>query len=204
MRAGDNIRLRADGRYEARYIKERDAMGHAIYASCYGHTYDEALNKRNEIVGEKYSIRRMNLLILGAGVLGKEVLELAESLRVFNKIDFLEDINTNPDAIGKCSNVADYKDEYPLAIPAIGDSIIRKRWFNDIVSKGFIVPTLIHPNANVARHVDLGDGTVICAGANVGLNVKTGFSCIISSGATINRGMVLPNWTLIDSGDIVI
>lgn len=42
MRTGDNIRLRADGRYEARYIKERTESGRAVYGSCYGKTYEEA------------------------------------------------------------------------------------------------------------------------------------------------------------------
>ena len=42
MRGNGNIRQRADGRYEARYVKGRDQRGRALYASCYGRTYEDA------------------------------------------------------------------------------------------------------------------------------------------------------------------
>ena len=45
LRTGDNIRLRSDGRYEARYIKRYDENGKAIWGYSYGKTYDEVNEK---------------------------------------------------------------------------------------------------------------------------------------------------------------
>lgn len=44
-RRGENIRKRKDGRWEGRYIKERDFQGKAKYASVYGKSYSEVKTK---------------------------------------------------------------------------------------------------------------------------------------------------------------
>ncbi|WP_029199521.1 phage integrase central domain-containing protein [Oribacterium sp. NK2B42] len=59
-RTGENIYKRKDGRYEARYIAERDANGKAIYKSVYGYSKAEVREKAEaalvEIYGEKSPI----------------------------------------------------------------------------------------------------------------------------------------------------
>lgn len=204
MRTGKNIRLRKDGRYEARYEKARDEAGHIIYGYCYGQTYEEAEEKRNWKVGKTNSPREMNLLILGAGVLGTEVKELAETLRVFNRIDFLEDFGNNAEAIGKCLEAKSFLDEYPIAIPAVGDNELRKKWFFQLKEAGFVIPTLIHPGATISHGAKFGAGSIICAGVTIGANVETGYSCVISSGATVKRNVNLPNWSLVDYGETIV
>ena len=42
---GENIRKRKDGRWEGRYIKNREANGKAIYGSVYGKTYTSVKEK---------------------------------------------------------------------------------------------------------------------------------------------------------------
>lgn len=42
---GENIYKRRDGRWEARYIKEREPSGKIKYGSCYGRSYTEAREK---------------------------------------------------------------------------------------------------------------------------------------------------------------
>lgn len=78
MRTGVNIRKRKDGRYEARYPKGRDAAGKLLYGYCYGHSFEEAREKRDRIMAQRP--REMNLLILGAGGHGEIIRELAQSL----------------------------------------------------------------------------------------------------------------------------
>ena len=46
-RHGENIWKRKDGRWEARYIKNRRSSGKAVYASVYGKTYKEVKKKRD-------------------------------------------------------------------------------------------------------------------------------------------------------------
>lgn len=51
MKKGANIRLRSDGRWEARYIKGRDENNNKTMGYCYGKTYEEAEQKRRDILG---------------------------------------------------------------------------------------------------------------------------------------------------------
>ena len=202
MRTGKNIRLRQDGRYEARYIKERDADGKIRYGYCYGRTYEEAETKRDEFLRKTKTMRELNLLILGAGSHGHEVMELAQELRIFRKISFLDDIYPER-AIGPCKDFEQYLDEYPVAIPAIGDTEMRKRWMEELMNAGFVIPTLIHPTAIISSSAEVGNGTVICARATIAPGVCIGKGCIISGGATVDRGVVLADWSYVECGEIV-
>lgn len=201
MKSGSNIRLRKDGRYEARYIKERKDDGSIVYGYCYGKTYDEAEEKRNAQLRRMRPARELNLLILGAGSHGQEVMELAQSLRIFRKIDFLDD--KKPEAIGKCENFSDYLNEYPVAIPAVGDTDLRRRWMDELEDEGFVIPTLIHPTAVVSQSAQIGNGTVICARATIGPYTRLGEGCIISSGATVDKNVVLDDFYYVDCGETV-
>lgn len=54
MSKGENIFKRKDGRWEARYIRDRAPSGKIIYGFCYGKTYREAKGKGDKAprVGE--------------------------------------------------------------------------------------------------------------------------------------------------------
>lgn len=201
MRTGDNIRQRTDGRFEARYIKGRDSKGHAVYGYCYGKTWEEAAQKREEIIFRAVSARELNLLILGAGSHGREVRELAESLRVFRKISFLDD--EKPEAIGPCKMLGRYVGEYPAAIPAVGDQTLRMRWIGELARAGFILPVLIHPRAMISTSAKIGYGTVVCAQAIIGAGADIGRGCIISSGATVDRDVTVPDGTYVGCGQAI-
>lgn len=200
MKNGSNIRLRSDGRYESRYIKSRTADGKAIWGYCYGKTYEEAEQKRNLMCTPH--LREMNLLILGCGEHGREVLELAKELMIFKEISFLDDDDSKANVIGKCSELNKFKDKFPIAIPAIGDNIIRKKWAFELSKEGFIIPTFIHPNASVSQKATVGSGTVIYAGATIGYGAEVGDGCIIDSGAVVERHSKVPDWTLVNCGVI--
>lgn len=204
MRKGNNIRKRIDGRWEARYEKDRDENGRIIYGYCYGNTKEEAEEKKLNAISRKLLPKQMNLIILGAGFLAKEVKELAKELKIFKKIDFLEDIKTNPKSIGKCSNVDFMIDEYPMGIPSVSDKTLRIKWFRKLVNAGFLIPVLIHPSANVSVDATIDAGTIICAGATIAPGAQIGKGCIIYSGAIINRNAVVPDFSFIDCGEIVI
>lgn len=201
MRTGDNIRQRADGRFEARYPKGRDERGRIQYGCCYGKTYEEAARKREAIL--RRPVREMNLLILGAGMHGQEIYELAQGLHIFRKISFLDDDVTKPKVVGGCSHVEQYLEEYPIAIPAVGAHDLRMRWLEQLTAAGFVIPVLIHPGAVVSPSAEIGYGTVICARATVGSGAKIGVGCIISSGSTIDRNVSISDGIHIDCGRVV-
>lgn len=201
MRTGSNIRLRTDGRFEARYIKARDLQGRAVYGYCYGRTWEEAAQKREAALYKLSSSREMNLLILGAGSHGQEVRELAENLRIFRKIAFWDDTKT--EAIGPCRRLGHYVEEYPIAVPAVENRALRMRWMTELAQEGFILPVLIHPGAMVSASAKIGCGTVICAQVTVSAGAEVGRGCIISSGATIDRGVKVSDGTYVGCGQVV-
>lgn len=201
MRTGSNIRQRADGRFEARYAKGRDEKGRIIYGYCYGRTYEEAAQKREAAVSRP--VRELNLLILGAGSHGQEVRELAQSLNVFRRIAFLDDAPEKTGAIGPCSGLERYVQEYPVAISAVGDRSLRMKWLAELSRAGYVLPVLIHPGAVVSSSAAVGYGTVVCARATIGAGAVIGNGCIIASGATIDRNVVLPDGSHVDCGQVV-
>lgn len=203
MKTGNNIRLRSDGRYEARYIKSRTASGKINYGYCYGKTYEEAQEKRNYQLQKMATPKELNLLILGAGSHGLDVLEIAKNLRVFQKISFLDDDLDKPNVIGKWSDVQNLISEYPAAIVAVGDESTRKKWTEKLSLLGFVTPTLIHSSAYIADGVSIGVGTVICARATIASGVKIGNGCIVTSGSTIPRKTIVPNWGYYDFDKII-
>lgn len=202
MRTGNNIRQRADGRFEARYPKGRDERGRIIYGCCYGRSYEEAAGKREAILQQAQPVREMNLLILGAGSHGTELRELARSLHVFRRVEFLDD-DPAKGALGPCAHLEQYVREFPIAIPAVGDQVLRMRWMEALTKAGFVLPVLIHPTAVVSENAVIGYGSVVAARATVGPGAVVGKGCIISSGATIGRNVELPDWTLVDCGQVV-
>lgn len=203
MKTGNNIRQRKDGRYEARYKKGRDENGKLIYGYCYADTYEEAKEKKREAVVSRMPIRQLNLLILGNGNHGGDIYDMASKLHLFHKIDFLDDFNEKGNALGPIHAMADFLDEYPVAIPAIGDDAVRKRWMLELIELGFILPTLIHPSANISSDVEIGAGTVINAGASVGYGAKIGKGCILDTGSTVERNAVVADWTWVPCGKII-
>lgn len=203
MRTGSQVRLRADGRYEARYVKGRDPSGRAVYASCYGRTYEEAAAKRAEALRRNVRVRELRLLILGAGSHGQEVRELAQRLNVFREIGFLDDDAAKAGTLGPCSGLERWVEAWPAAIPAVGDRALRMRWLGELAEAGFVLPVLVHPDATVSSSAALGYGTVVCARAAVGSGAEIGPGCIISSAATIDRYVVLPPGTHVDCGQVV-
>lgn len=207
MRTGDNIYRRKDGRFEARYIKERRPTGKAVYGSCYGRTYEEARDKREHILCQKYAEKHgpkgLNLLILGAGSHGQEVYDIAHSQNVYEKISFLDDNARIPGVIGSWKEAEMLHEEYVAAIVAVGDEHIRKIWTTKLTKFGFAIPTVVHPSAIVAINAEIGTGSVICARAIIGAGAKIGTGCIVSAGVTIDRGVEVDDWTHINVGGVI-
>ena len=64
-----------------------------------------------------------NLLIIGAGQYGMVAKEIAESMKCFEKIDFVDDVY--PSAVGKICDINKLIHEYDSAVVAIGNTELR-------------------------------------------------------------------------------
>lgn len=210
MSKGLGVYKRNDGRFEARYRKGIDADGRVIYGSAYGRTPEEAIARREEILGHAVrserpsgrSTHQLNLLILGAGMHGADVREIAEELGVFRKIAFLDDNVMGPHVLGRCKDAARFIDEYPCAFVAIGDNKVRRKLSQFLRNCGFILPRIISPAAKISKDADIGDGTVVFPQATIGACTIGEFD-IIASNSLINSGATIGDCVHIDCGSIV-
>lgn len=196
-------------RWEARFkVGVDEKTGRAKYRSVYAQSRDEVIAKRNAILGELFEVSKvaasgqMNLLILGAGMLGRDVYDIAASLRVFKRISFLDDAAVGDDIIGKCSDLFKFRDEYPLAFIAIGDNSLRKKYAALLREYHFLIPSIVSPAANISPGAVLGDGVVILPMARVG-EASIGDFSIIASNGVVSSGARVGSFSHIDCGAIV-
>lgn len=130
-----------------------------------------------------------NLLIIGAGQYGCVVKETAQTMQCFEKIDFVDDHSCL--AIAKTDALEALRDEYAIAIVAIGDSDVRMNMIQKLEQLGYELATLIHPRAYVAPSAKIERGCIVEPNATVQANACVGKGCLISSGVVIDHNAVL-------------
>lgn len=198
---------RKNGKWEARFKKGTSQDGKTIYGTVYGDTEEEAIARRIEHLGydpDNMNLPpEMNLLILGAGIHGHDVREIAESLRIFKKISFLDDHAEGDEIIGKCSDAALYRNKYPCAFVAIGDNEIRRKYAELLKENKFLLPSLVALNANVSAKATIGEGVAILPQCTIN-EAKIGDFSIIDLNGLINSGSVVGAYSRVDCGAIVL
>lgn len=199
---------RKNGKWEARYRKTKLDNGKILYGTVYGDTEAEAIARRIELLGYDPDgvgmPAEMNLIIIGAGVHGHDCKEIAESLRIFKKIKFLDDIvKDHDDVIGKTDEIEKYRYKFPCAFVAIGDNEVRKRFVLKLKELNFILPSLVSPSANISSKAVIGDGVVIFPQCTINDAIIGDFS-ILDTNTLINSGTHLGKYTRVDCGGIVL
>lgn len=136
-----------------------------------------------------------NLLILGAGQYGQMVYELAQAMRCFSRIAFLDD--HHPDAIGCINDYIKFTDAFTDAIVAIGNPDLRLSLL-DQLEPHYDLPTLIHPQATVMPSASVGSGCIIEPQAVAHSHTVIGRGCLISAGAVVNHNAILEEGCHVD------
>lgn len=197
---------RSDGRWEARYVKGYSCEGRPVYAAVYGKTKAEVITRREALVGtseEKKVPTQLNLLILGAGTHGSDIKEIAEGLRIFKKISFLDDKIERADVIGKCKDALKFRDEYSCAFIAIGDNKVRKKYAKFLKERNFLMPNIISPMASVSPNAILGEGIGILPQSSVGA-AQIGDFCIVSTNGSVATDAIVNSFCHVDCGGMVL
>lgn len=143
----------------------------------------------------------MKLIILGVGGYGQTVADIAEQSEEYEKIYFLDDSPIADNVIGKCDDYAKYKDS--AIYPAFGDNSLRLAWIGELLTEGFIVPSIIHKSAYISPKSTIGSGTVILPHSVINTNCQIGKGCIINCNSTIDHGCVIEDGVHICLGAIV-
>ncbi len=139
------------------------------------------------------------LAIIGAGGHGKVIADIAR-LNGYTNIVFLDDdLNIKECSgypiIGKCELAETIEADI---IVGIGNPEIRKIIQENVSSHKLV--TLVHPNAVVAKGVDIGAGTVVMAGVVVNPGARIGCGCIINTCSSIDHDCKIGNYVHVAVG----
>ena len=146
-----------------------------------------------------------DLLILGAGGLGREVAWLVERINSvtpqWNLIGFLDDneelLNRQLNGYGVAGNISDAaRFEGACFVCAIGAEAVRERIVNKVrtICPECRFATLIDPSAIISDFVSIGEGTVIFFRNSITVNISIGDHVIINPGCTIGHDAVLDDF----------
>ena len=145
------------------------------------------------------------LIIIGASGFGKEVAWLVERInekqQKWDLLGFLDDNESlkgtfinGYEVLGTTTDIEIYKDAYFVC--AIGSSTIREKIIEKIKgqAKNVKFATLIDPSAIVSKHIEIGEGSIICAGSVATVNIKIGKHTIVNLNSTIGHDVVIGDY----------
>ena len=121
-----------------------------------------------------------DLVIYGAGGFAREVAWLARSIEGRWRVAAL--VDDDPAAHGRTINgfpvmgLESARAGFPQAalVAAVGDPGLREKLVGRGVAVGFACATLVHPRTEMSEWVEVGEGTVICAGNLLTTNIVLG------------------------------
>lgn len=159
-----------------------------------------------------------SLVVVGAGGFGRETLDVAEAMNaaapspVWDILGVVDEAPSDPNlqrlesrGISYLGPTATTPSGARVSI-GIGSPSARKSVSEELSLRDLEFATLIHPTAVIGSQVEIGTGSVICAGVSVGTNVTLGHHVHLNPHAVIGHDTTLgdhvsvnPNATL--SGD---
>jgi UDP-perosamine 4-acetyltransferase len=74
---------------------------------------------------------------------------------------------------------------------AIGDNVIRHRWWENIGRMGLSLPNLVSPRAFIDPSASLGEANIVCADAFIGPEARLGSNNLINTRATVEHETII-------------
>jgi len=149
------------------------------------------------------------IAIYGAGGFAREVAWLIESHNdgadEWRVVCFIDDNSANH---GKCLNdvpvmgLAQARETFPnaKAIGGIGSPKTRQLVVEKAAAVGFEFATLVHPRVERSRWIEIGTGTVICAGNILTTNIVLGRHVQINLDCTIGHDVIMSDYATLAPG----
>jgi sugar O-acyltransferase (sialic acid O-acetyltransferase NeuD family) len=150
-----------------------------------------------------------DLVIIGAGGHGRELLDIVEAINgnepTWRFLGFLDDgvvrsalVDARATTVlGRTDRLGDLRCAYTLGV---GHPGVRQQVDRTAEAAGGRVVTLIHPAANVGAANRIGPGCVLAAGATVTTNVTLGRSVHLNVGASVSHDCVVGDYAILAPG----
>ncbi|WP_137293521.1 NeuD/PglB/VioB family sugar acetyltransferase [Nocardioides dongxiaopingii] len=165
-----------------------------------------------------------DLVIIGAGGFGRETLDVVEAVNaaapqpVWNVVGVVDDApsatNLQRLEARRTPHVGTVADllaggRRPSYVVGIGSPVVRRTLAERLDAGGLVAATLVHPAASLGSRVDVGPGSVICAGARVTTNVTLGRHVHLNPNVTVGHDTTLGSFVSVNpaasiSGDCTI
>lgn len=147
-----------------------------------------------------------DLYIIGAGGFGREVAWLVERINevnpTWNLKGFIDDNEkiwgTREDAyevLGGCEYLKNLGEVY--AVCAVGSAKIRKIIVEKLKGSNVKFATLIDPSVLVSKRVEIGEGSIICAGTIITVDIKIGNHVIINLDCTLGHDDIINDFVTV-------
>ena len=146
-----------------------------------------------------------NLIIIGAGGLGREVYDLAIDTGAYAVRGF---VDANPAAAPGVAPVLGTPDAYEIQpgdvfICAIGNPVVRRKCVEQLRQRGAQFTRLIHPTAIVSPTAQLGQGCIIKPYATIGSLARVGEHTVVQPHATLEHDVCVGSFCLIGAGSVM-
>jgi sugar O-acyltransferase (sialic acid O-acetyltransferase NeuD family) len=149
------------------------------------------------------------IAIYGSGGFAREVAWLVESCNEavlrYEIVCFIDDAEANHGLVLNdvpVMGLAEMTVRFPgsLVVSGIGSPQIREKVMEKTTFAGLAFGTIIHPRAEYSRWIEIGEGTVICAGNILTTNVTLGRHVQINLDCTIGHDVVMGDYTTLAPG----
>lgn len=146
------------------------------------------------------------LVIYGAGGFAREIAWLARSCEGrYEVVAFADD---DPASQGRTLNgfpvmsLEEARARFPEAriTVAVGGPGVRRKMVDKATAAGFTFATIIHPRVEMSEWVEVGEGTVICAGSILTTNIRLGRQVQINLDCTVGHDVVMQDYTTLAPG----
>lgn len=137
-------------------------------------------------------MKKRDLVIVGAGGFGREVMWLAQETNEFNILGFIDDSQKAGTQVSGCEILGGISDatrflqaEFVVAVgsPRVRQSLVHK--LETLGVKKFAI--LVHPSVKKSSSVVFGEGSLICAGVILTVDIELGKHCIINLNCTVGH-----------------
>lgn len=131
--------------------------------------------------------------IMGAGGHGRVVASILRANHI-NIHGFFDDSYSESSEViqgapllGRFDDIVKFRENIQKVYLALGNNLIRKKYFDFLSENNFLLPSILHPTAIIESDADIDSATAICLGTIVGTEVKIGKGCIINTACSVDH-----------------
>lgn len=150
---------------------------------------------------------------MGGGGHCRSCIDVIESSNTYRIAGIVEGTHCKPlesvlgyPVLGYDNDLNELKKRFDYALVTVGQtgtSTIRKKLFNLLKSKGFILPAVVAKTAYVSRHAHIGEGSIVMHRAVVNANARIGTNCILNTKSLVEHDALVGDHTHLSTAAVI-